>query len=87
MSDIHYCCVAFCLQSRYKPSWGFSERESADLQVICSMEGVGVSLLNDKPLEVLYCTIHRYPDWYSEQDYWRLQGMGGLLREITGKDY
>ena len=35
------------------------------------MEGVGVSLLNDRPLEVLYCTIHRYiQSKITERNYW-----------------
>ena len=37
-----------------------SAMKAATMQVFCSMEGVGLSLLNDKPVEVLYCSVHRY---------------------------
>ena len=36
------------------------QMQQANLQVFCSMEGVGVSLVNDRPVEVMYCTLHRY---------------------------
>ena len=49
-------------QGGYQPLQVSSEggvAKSANLQLICSLEGVGVSLINDRPVEVVYCSIQR----------------------------
>ena len=53
------------LQKSYYPSALLSRvaldngQLKSNLQVFCSMEGIGVSILNDRPVEVIYCSVIR----------------------------
>ena len=35
------------------------DESKSNMKVFCSMEGVGLSLLNDRPVEVMYCSVAR----------------------------